>query len=447
MSTRTPLPTLIHQDPAASSSSSSTSSAVHGTRAAPHPHVFVRWFVQYNPFFTASALCVLGGVLLVQRTFEGAGGSAPDAVVPLAVVVELYQALVIGTAALLYRRLCEHRPGVILGLIAVVFLFDPTLQGSALASDETPAIAFIGWMLFLAKMSAIVWAFCLRMNVSARVLAVGVGALIALLPQLRVTEWASHAGSVFAGGLLVLGAIATFAPPQFKSTRALGEVGAVMFPRLQRAVLAIAAGGLLLQGTNAVLAEGARGFGAVCAVIAMLAVAQLRSERVVWTAAFALGVMTLMVESRGGAALPLVGVTLLLAAPRFAPRVGAAGIFALAAPSMLMSMDDLRNVVSVNVVVVATLALLAYGLVRRAPSAALAIGALHAAFVVEVAGPALSATRDSWGVVLVAAGFAFVPLGLVVHRRLSAILAKDAAASVVVDDVDAPSSPAAVPTF
>ena len=30
----------------------------------PDPRLLVRWFVQYNPMFTASALCVLGGVLL-----------------------------------------------------------------------------------------------------------------------------------------------------------------------------------------------------------------------------------------------------------------------------------------------------------------------------------------------------------------------------------------------
>jgi len=31
----------------------------------PHPRLFVRWFVQYNPTFTASALCVLGGAGLL----------------------------------------------------------------------------------------------------------------------------------------------------------------------------------------------------------------------------------------------------------------------------------------------------------------------------------------------------------------------------------------------
>ena len=74
---------------------------------SPHPRLFVRWFVQYNPMFTASALCVLGGVLLLSC----ATGSAAN--VALTGILEVYQWLVIGTAALLYRRLLERRPAAI----------------------------------------------------------------------------------------------------------------------------------------------------------------------------------------------------------------------------------------------------------------------------------------------------------------------------------------------
>src|SRR4051794_33204172 len=100
-----------------------TSSAIEPF--SPDPRLLVRWFVQYNPLFTMSALCVLGGVLLLSRHLQT---NNDDVTLGLSFVVELYQWLLIGTAGLLFRRLNEHRPGVILGIIAVVFLVDPTLQ-------------------------------------------------------------------------------------------------------------------------------------------------------------------------------------------------------------------------------------------------------------------------------------------------------------------------------
>src|SRR5690349_7049422 len=111
------------------------SSAEMTSTLTPHPRLVVRWFIQYNPFFTASALCVLGGILLARQAL----GSSAD--VALTIVLELYQALVIAIAALLYRRLLERRPAAILGVIALVFLVDPTLQLSALAASHAFAMS------------------------------------------------------------------------------------------------------------------------------------------------------------------------------------------------------------------------------------------------------------------------------------------------------------------
>jgi hypothetical protein len=89
-----------------------------------------RWFVEYNPLYFASALCILAGIFLVARE------APPEAFVSkLAIVAstEVYQLLLIAGAALLLRAGLA-RPAAILGLLAVVFILDIALNGERLLS-------------------------------------------------------------------------------------------------------------------------------------------------------------------------------------------------------------------------------------------------------------------------------------------------------------------------
>lgn len=417
----------------------------------PHPHLLVRWFVQYNPLFTASALCVLGGVLLLQRSLGDGGGLL------LTGVVELYQWLVIGTAALLYRRLHDHRPGVILGLVALVFLVDPTLQTSALASANA-FVASLGWLvLFALKLQALSWAFCLRLSTSARLVPVLGAALIVALPMLRMTEHAALVSGVLAVALFGIGVLLAFAPPTMRSLRALGEVGAVMYPRLEKAVAGIFVVGALFQGGNAVFAEGAPAFfAAVMAVLAGVVMHVQREQRlwfaalgVLWAGAIAGLTMTVT--------LPMLAVALLIAAARHghAPRVFVAGLVTAAVPGLRDGGVLAGDPAAIAVVVVATVGLVWLLAMRRAWSAPLGLILLHARTAQVVLVPAVASTSGgTWGAALVVAGFGLVPLGVMLHRRLSAVLTQaerdaEAAAALRALEVEAGamSSSAAVPSL
>lgn len=390
---------------------------------SPHPRLLVRWFVQYNPFFTASALCVLGGVLLLSRAL----GQGAD--VALTGVLELYQWLVIGAAALLYRRLCEHRAGVILGVIALVLLVDPTLQVSALATSSEVALCALWVLSFALKWRALQWAFCLELNASARLLPPLVALLVVALPNLRLhgadvrTLPALAALAVFA-----VGAVAVIARPRVRSTRALGEVGALMFPRLLRGVALIGALGVAYQVWNAMLALGGRAVPPVLgAVLLVVAVAATR-ERVVWLA-LALAAFFL-VPSASGAVLgpPLVTAALLMAARGRPPRfLVAAALGVVAAAALPVWRAGVVPWQAPTVIVVAAVATVALALLlwrRRAWSAVPALALVHAPWLVWSARALAPSDSTSWGALLLFSGFVLLPAGVVLHRRLSASLAR-----------------------
>jgi hypothetical protein len=92
--------------------------------------VAYRWFVEYNPLYFASALCIFAGVFLVARELP------PDdfaSKLGIAAGTEVYQLLLIGGAGLLLRA-GVRRPAAILGLVALLFLLDSALNGERLFS-------------------------------------------------------------------------------------------------------------------------------------------------------------------------------------------------------------------------------------------------------------------------------------------------------------------------
>ena len=118
------------------------------------------WFIQYNPLYSFSALCVLTGVYLItenlQAWFEGQ--------IVLAFTMQLYEFILIGGGALLFHYTRQYRPAVILGIMAVFFLFDCTLRTEGLATlGLTGMVLSIIWTVLMAvKLRLLAWSFRLQ---------------------------------------------------------------------------------------------------------------------------------------------------------------------------------------------------------------------------------------------------------------------------------------------
>lgn len=132
--------------------------------------VLHRWFVQYNPLYVVSAMCVLAGAMLVAR---GLPSDAMRSHLLVTAVVQLYQFLLIGGAWLLVRA-GQRRAAVLLGLAAFAFLFDVTLDGERLTSVA-------GWIWLQGRRARI------AMSASACLAVLGVAkvALLARVFRLR----------------------------------------------------------------------------------------------------------------------------------------------------------------------------------------------------------------------------------------------------------------------
>lgn len=110
------------------------------------------WFVQYNPLYFFSALCVLGGVYLLTRELDGnvvagANDSWSLGQAFLFAVIQLYELLLIAAAGFLVHKVGLIRPAIILMLLEGVFLFDCTFRLETISH-----LGFIGTAL------SVVWA-------------------------------------------------------------------------------------------------------------------------------------------------------------------------------------------------------------------------------------------------------------------------------------------------
>ncbi len=96
-----------------------------GWRARVH-----RAFVEYNPLYFASALCILAGVFLVAHELPRDAFASKFGIVAS---TEGYQLLLIAAAAVLLRA-GLRRPAVILGLTCLVFMLDVAMNSERLLS-------------------------------------------------------------------------------------------------------------------------------------------------------------------------------------------------------------------------------------------------------------------------------------------------------------------------
>jgi len=139
------------------------------------------WFVQYNPLYCFSALCVLCGTFLVTNGLETIGWEQGQ--ILLTIVIQAYEILLLISTALLFRVAGQRRPAVILGIVEVFFLFDPTFQTMTIAHLGTTGLVMsTAWVVMvLVKLEILAWIFRLKTSPTALILpalaAVGVAGM------------------------------------------------------------------------------------------------------------------------------------------------------------------------------------------------------------------------------------------------------------------------------
>ena len=151
------------------------------------------WFVEFNPLYFVSALCILFGVFLVARNIETLAPKSPEPVqLVLFAVIQIYEWMLIGGAALLARRARVVRPAVILVLLEAVFLFDCTFRLESIVFLGASAYWLTSAWLVLTLLKVHLLATALRLTLSRRVLsavgASGLGIVVAI-------HWLSQPGT------------------------------------------------------------------------------------------------------------------------------------------------------------------------------------------------------------------------------------------------------------
>lgn len=191
-----------------------------------------RWFVQYNPFYLASAMFVLGGVYLVTRNPADWDGEQ----LVLAGVIQLYELALIAAAAFLFDLPSQRRPAVILGIAALAFLFDLTFRMEGMASIGAHTLpAAVAWVLLLGvKLSLLARALRVRLPVSLYPLLLTGGAFIALAPQVLDARLVDPSLVLTAACWygIGLGVLALFVPPRLRSDTALDGWGRTVLDRI-----------------------------------------------------------------------------------------------------------------------------------------------------------------------------------------------------------------------
>jgi hypothetical protein len=120
------------------------------------------WFIQYNPLYFFSAFFILFGMSLVSKGLTTTDWEQGQLL--LTAIIQIYEILLIASGALLFRGAGEYRPSVILGLLAVFFLFDCTFRTEVIASlGHIGVVLTVAWIVITAlKLMALVWAFQLK---------------------------------------------------------------------------------------------------------------------------------------------------------------------------------------------------------------------------------------------------------------------------------------------
>ncbi len=192
-----------------------------------------RWFVEYNPFYVASAGCVVVGVNLIS---SGLGGRGLLALLGVPAIAEAYAWALIASAAWLTRT-GSRRPAVMLALLVAIYQCDPTLHAETCAYlGALGALAAAVWLAsFVGKLYALAWALRLRLSRSA--LAVPTFGAIGLLtiPRCFNALDGFQLAALIAGFVFALFAAAFWTRREVTSTAELDAWGRTVLHRGTRA--------------------------------------------------------------------------------------------------------------------------------------------------------------------------------------------------------------------
>ncbi len=365
--------------------------------------VFHHWFVQYNPLYFFSALCVLAGMFLISRGMEDWDAGQ----VFLACVMQTYELLLIAGAALLFKMKRQRRPAVILALVAVFFLLDPTLRTEGLAMFGTAGIfASAVWLcLLLAKLLGLRYAFSLRLSLSHLTLPLIGGLALIGVPQLLQRPDPDPELLIVAAAWLgaALAAAALWYLPPVRCELVTGDWGKVVLSRATRAAGLVWAGIYLYHLIAWIGIYEVQLSMAVAVPYLILVPMAFRREDGIWCAAAGvLGAALLDPGAFADAALPLAMVLAWRARGLGLPRLYVGAV--LCAYLGLWTVDMQSHTLpepnfAINFIAAGALLALAWRLkVYSALPAALLC-------LLPGSGAFLPRTAEQWGSVLLALGF------------------------------------------
>ncbi len=197
------------------------------------------WFVQYNPLYFFSALCVFAGVYLVAGDLDNLRFfSVEQAHFGLFAIIQLYELALIGGAAFLVHRNIGGRVAAILALLELVFIYDCSFRLESVAHyGSLGVLASFAWVVLTAvKLWALRLALALRVSISAFVAVLGGALGTAVMVQVLTTglvdasivyQVAGWYGAGLALAIRLLGPrveapLAVLAADRIKVDRALG---------------------------------------------------------------------------------------------------------------------------------------------------------------------------------------------------------------------------------
>jgi hypothetical protein len=142
---------------------------------------FRYFFVEFNPLYFISAFCILYGVFLIARNMDALdshfGGFGQGI---LFIVMQIYEALIIGGVAFLVHYARARRPAALLCVLESVLLFDCTfrLEGFALLGIFGACLTFSWLLLTCVKIWALGKAMRIKLTGTHYVSIVGTAAMI-----------------------------------------------------------------------------------------------------------------------------------------------------------------------------------------------------------------------------------------------------------------------------
>ena len=202
------------------------------------------WFIQYNPLYFFSALCILFGVFLISKGLPELNWQKGQFL--LTAVMQFYEILLIAGSALLVRIAGQYRPAVILALIEIFFLFDSTFRTEVIATFGRFGIMLsCGWVVMAAvKLAALAWVFRLKVSPVAFILPILAAAGIAGMPHVlelqHVDKSLIHSGAVWYG--IILLSVVLQRRPNVSSALQLDDWGQTVLRRVGRTALAMWSG-------------------------------------------------------------------------------------------------------------------------------------------------------------------------------------------------------------